>query len=210
MTEPPRLDEEPAESRSTEVEGATAGPIPGAPSLGAAAVLLCVAAAVSGVGLMFHYRPDGPAQAYASLLDLREASPMGFLHGLHAWTAHLLLIVLWIHGLRSMFRGSYRAGGLRNAGGPRNASGQGNWVIGVALLALVLGLAATGHTLSHPHSVDTSSAWSLWQVYVLHCAVLPVAVGLGTYVHLRWARRRAAESTLESTDTLESTAGIEP
>jgi len=57
------------------------------------------------------------------------------MRGIHYWSANFLLAIIGLHMARTFFSGSYTA--------PREI----NWVIGVILLLLVIGLAFTGYLL---------------------------------------------------------------
>lgn len=111
-------------------------------ALGTLAILLFVTEAVTGLVLMFHYRPT-LEHAYSDLVDLREVSNLGWIQGLHYWGGQLLLIVVWLHVLKVVAAGSYR--------GPRRL----NWQIGVLLLVLTILLAFTGSVLPY----DENAYW---------------------------------------------------
>ena len=82
---------------------------------------------VTGVLLMFYYRPSVPL-AYQDMVDLREGVyPFGmFLRNMHRWAAHVMVFTTIFHMARVFFTGSYKP--------PR----QLNWTIGVILLVLTL------------------------------------------------------------------------
>ena len=89
----------------------------------------------TGVALMFYYRPQ-PPQAYQDMKDLQFVVFMGgFLRNMHRWSAHGMVICVFLHMCRVFYSGSYKR--------PR----QFNWVIGVVLLLLTLGLSFTGYLL---------------------------------------------------------------
>ncbi len=165
--------------------------------LGHLTVFLLLLEAVTGLGLMFHYRPV-VGFAYTDLVDLREVSAFGFVRGLHRWGAYGAVITVWLHLLRVALRGAYAP--------PRRR----NWMIGVALMILTLLLAATGYLLpwdqqaywgvaalspmgeiaSAPFSGGTGPEGStLLRVYLAHCVVLPLLLASLTVYHLRRARR---------------------
>jgi len=103
--------------------------------MGGLAFFLFLHLTVSGVFLMFYYRPT-PAYAYADIVALREDVPLGmFMRNVHRWAAHGMVIVVWLHMLRVFLTGSYKH--------PREF----NWVVGVALLTLTLLLSFTGYLL---------------------------------------------------------------
>ena len=68
--------------------------------------------------------------------DLQFVVFMGpFLRGMHRWAAHAMVVCVFLHMCRVFYTGSYKK--------PR----QFNWVIGVLLLLLTLGLSFTGYLL---------------------------------------------------------------
>jgi quinol-cytochrome oxidoreductase complex cytochrome b subunit len=159
----------------------------------------------SGVALMFYYRPH-PPQAYQDMKDLQFVVYLGsFLRNMHRWSAHGMVICVFLHMCRVFYTGSYKR--------PR----QFNWVIGVVLFLLTLGLSFTGYLLPWDqlafwaitvgtnigsyaplvgarvrelllggHTVAESA---LLRFYVLHVAVLPALVTLLTMVHF-WRVRK--------------------
>lgn len=161
--------------------------------LGASASALCALLLLTGIVLMFHYRPVA-ALAWADVVDLREVSAVGALRRVHYWSAQILLLVLWLHMLRVFLVGRHR--GVRRS----------NWTVGVLLLATTVALAATGHLLPWDH--QAVSAWALqhpsaspepspsglsdrhllW-VYVAHCVALPLVAAALIVDHRRRYRR---------------------
>jgi quinol-cytochrome oxidoreductase complex cytochrome b subunit len=161
--------------------------------------------AVTGVLLMFYYRPAVP-HAYLDMKDLEFVVSAGvFLRNLHRWSAHGMVALVFLHMVRVFFAGAYRP--------PREF----NWVIGVGLLVVTLLLSFTGYLLPWDQlafwaiTVGTNMAKSvpgvgpttrflllggnaigeptLLRFYVLHCVALPMAaVGLMS-VHI-WRVRK--------------------
>ena len=114
---------------------AVAAPAPShAWTLGRLAVVLVAVEALTGLALMFHYRPT-VATAYLDLVDLGEVSAFAFLRPLHRWAAHAVVIVVWLHLLKAVLDGSYKP--------PRRR----NWAVGVGLLVVTLMWATTGFLL---------------------------------------------------------------
>lgn len=164
------------------------------------AVFLLCFLALTGIGLLFHYRPAVDA-GYLDLVDLREVSRFGFLRDLHLWASHAVVIVVCLHLLRSALRGRTARHGWRRS---------------VVLMILTLMLAATGSLLpwdqdaywgiatvwapegSSPAETPAVDGSTLLRAYVLHCFVLPLLlVGLAV-VHSRQRRtdeKRAGEKT---------------
>ena len=128
-----------------------------------------------------------------------------FLRDMHRWAAHGMVICVFLHMCRVFYTGSYKK--------PR----QFNWVVGVLLLLLTLGLSFTGYLLpwdqlaywaitvgtnigSYAPFVGgqlreillgghTVGEAALLRFYVLHVAVLPALVILLTIVHF-WRVRK--------------------
>jgi quinol-cytochrome oxidoreductase complex cytochrome b subunit len=128
-----------------------------------------------------------------------------FLRNMHRWAAHAMVVCVFLHMCRVFYTGSYKK--------PR----QFNWVVGVVLLLLTLGLSFTGYLLPW----DQLAFWAitvgsnigsyapivggqlrelllgghsvgeaaLLRFYVLHVAVLPSALILLTIVHF-WRVRK--------------------
>jgi quinol-cytochrome oxidoreductase complex cytochrome b subunit len=90
---------------------------------------------VTGVLLMFYYRPT-PEHAYADIEDLMSVVAYGrLLRNLHRWAAHAMVILVIAHMVRVFLAGAYRP--------PREF----NWVVGVLLLVMTLFLSFTGYLL---------------------------------------------------------------
>ena len=74
---------------------------------------------MTGVILMFYYRPVGE-YAYYDMKYLQYDVPFGMLmRNMHRWAAHAMVITVWLHMFRVFLTGSYKP--------PREF----NWVIGV-------------------------------------------------------------------------------
>lgn len=102
--------------------------------MGGLTFFLFLVETLTGVLLMFYYRPVGE-YAYNDILALREHVPLGIMRELHRWGAHAMVITVWLHMLRVFLTGSYKP--------PREF----NWGIGVVLLTLTLLLSFTGYLL---------------------------------------------------------------
>lgn len=89
---------------------------------------------VTGVLLMFYYRPTNE-WAYQDMLALHHVVSLGVLREMHRWGAHAMVITVMLHMLRVFLTGSYKP--------PREF----NWVIGVTLLLLTFLLSFTGYLL---------------------------------------------------------------
>jgi quinol-cytochrome oxidoreductase complex cytochrome b subunit len=184
--------------------------------MGGITFLLFILLTVSGIVLMFYYRPT-PALAYRDMKDLEFAITLGkFWRNMHRWTAHGMVLSVIIHMWRVFQRGAYKP--------PREF----NWVVGVLLLTLTLLLSFTGYLLpwdqlaywavtvgtnmgaatpvigaSGPFSIVTESSGirylllgsvnvgenALIRFYVLHCVVLPLAALVLMLLHF-WRVRK--------------------
>lgn len=103
--------------------------------LGGLSALLMVILGLTGAVLLNNYTPAAP-QAYLDILELRSNVWFGELvRNLHHWSANLLVVIAILHLLRVFFTGAYRP--------PREA----NWLIGIAMLLLILVANFTGYLL---------------------------------------------------------------
>ncbi|MCC6741891.1 MAG: cytochrome b N-terminal domain-containing protein [Planctomycetia bacterium] len=102
--------------------------------MGGLSFFLFLVETVTGVLLMFYYRPTAEF-AYADIVSLREDVPLGIMRELHRWGAHAMVITVWLHMMRVFLTGSYKP--------PREF----NWNVGVMLLVLTLLLSFTGYLL---------------------------------------------------------------
>jgi len=102
--------------------------------MGGLSFFLFLVLTISGVLLMFYYRPTAE-YAFYDIVALREHVPLGIMRELHRWGAHAMVIAVWLHMFRVFMTGSYKP--------PREF----NWVIGVILLVLTLLLSFTGYLL---------------------------------------------------------------
>src|SRR5712671_2244808 len=103
--------------------------------MGGITFLMFLVTVVTGVYLMFYYRPTAE-YAYADMKYLEFDMPFGMLmRNMHRWSAHAMVIAVWLHMFRVFLTGSYKP--------PREF----NWVVGVILLVLTLLLSFTGYLL---------------------------------------------------------------
>jgi len=104
-------------------------------TLGSAALLTFLVQLGTGLLLALYYAPT-PDHAHASVKAIESVLAGGSLvRGLHHWGASAMVLVVALHVLRTFFFGAYKK--------PREL----NWVVGVALLLLVLGFGFTGYLL---------------------------------------------------------------
>ncbi len=190
--------------------------------LGFIATVLFTVLFVSGTYLMFFYHPAVP-QAYFDMHALSTSVAFGqFVRNIHRWSAHLMVAVVLAHMLRVFYSGAYKR--------PR----QVNWMIGVVLLLVTLGLSFTGYLLPWDQlafwaiTVGTNIAGyvpllgdsarrvllggpdvggdALLRFYVLHIYVLPALLVLLLGVHI-W---RVRKDGFAVADREQRPAGAEP
>jgi len=178
--------------------------------LGLISFYLFVILVVTGVALMLYYTPR-PADAYRSMKDLQFVVTFGtILRNMHRWSAHGMVIAIFLHMCRVFFTGGYKR--------PR----QFNWVIGVGLFVLTLGLSFTGYLLPWDQlsywaiTVGTNivayAPWvgerikylllgghtigegALLRFYVLHCVILPAIMLVLVAVHFFRVRKDGLSS----------------
>jgi quinol-cytochrome oxidoreductase complex cytochrome b subunit len=179
--------------------------------LGTISFVLFVILAVTGVILMFLYVPS-VERAYWGIKDIDFAVSFGWLlRRTHRVCAHLMVAVVFLHMFRVFLTGSYKAGAVVKS------ARAFNWVLGVVLLVLTLLLSFTGYLLPWDQlafwaiTVGTNIAAAvpvvgekirqlmlggtiigqpaLIRFYVLHCALLPVALGAIAIWHM-WRIRK--------------------
>ena len=185
--------------------------------LGMASLAAFLITLVTGVLLMFYYKPY-PDAAYQSIKDIHFVVPTGrFVRNIHRWAANVMVITVIAHMARVFFTASYRK--------PREF----NWLIGMGLLVTTLGLSFTGYLLpwdqlaywaitiganiaQSPREVtdalriteyfdpgglqrlillgsDTVGTEALIRFYLLHVMVLPLAIVMLMAVHF-WRIRK--------------------
>lgn len=95
----------------------------------------------TGFVLMFLYVPS-VERAYASVKDLEFAVPFGrWIRGTHRIAAHGMVVAVVLHLVRVFLTGAYKKEGAPGASRPLN------WLVGLVLLLLTLGLSFTGYLL---------------------------------------------------------------
>jgi len=172
---------------------------------------------VTGVLLMFYYKPY-PEAAYDSIKDIHFVVPTGrFMRNLHRWAGNIMVVTALLHMARVFYTAGYRK--------PREF----NWLVGMGLLVLTLALAFTGYLLpwdqlaywaitiganiaQSPREItdalqitekfdpggmqrllllgsDTVGAEALIRFYLLHVMILPLALAMLMGVHF-WRVRK--------------------
>jgi quinol-cytochrome oxidoreductase complex cytochrome b subunit len=103
--------------------------------LGGLSFFLFILLTITGIYLMFFYRPS-VGEVYTDMQALHTTVSFGLLmRNLHRWGAHLMVISVFLHMARVFYTGAYKP--------PREF----NWIVGVILLLLTLLLAFTGYLL---------------------------------------------------------------
>ena len=113
--------------------------------LGGLSFFLFLVLTVTGVYLMFFYVPSSTS-AYTDILAIQSRVAFGLLtRNVHRWGAHLMVFFVFLHMMRVFYHGAYKP--------PREF----NWVIGVLLLLMTIGLSFTGYLLPW----DQISYWAI-------------------------------------------------
>ncbi len=103
--------------------------------LGGLSFFLFILLTVTGIFLMFFYRPEATA-AWDDISNLQTSVTFGLLvRNMHRWGAHFMVLTTFLHMSRVFYHGAYKP--------PREF----NWVVGVVLLLLTLLLSFTGYLL---------------------------------------------------------------
>ncbi len=185
--------------------------------LGVISFFLFVVLVVTGAWLMFFYVPSVDS-AYTDIQNLQTGVTFGMLmRSMHRWSAHLMVLTVFLHLCRVFFTGGYKH--------PREF----NWVVGILLWMVTLILSFTGYLLPWDQvsywaiTVSSNIAGStpligetirilllganqvgqeaLTRFYALHIAVLPLVMTVLIGVHF-WRIRKdgGLSSPLESTE----------
>ncbi len=187
--------------------------------LGGISFMLFLILTVTGVLLMFYYRPTVDL-AYQDMKDLEFAITLGkLMRNMHRWSAQAMVVFVILHMVRVFLTGSYKK--------PREF----NWGVGVLLLTLTLFLSFTGYLLPWDQlaiwavTVGTNMAGAtpglgnegpfssllgmrinndvrfvllggtivgentLLRFYVMHCVAVPLIVGVLLILHF-WRIRK--------------------
>ena len=195
-------------------------------ALGLTSAILFVILSVTGLALMLYYVPY-PPEAYRSMKDLQFVVTFGIvLRNMHRWSAHAMVLVVFLHMCRVFWTGSYKP--------PREF----NWVVGVLLLLLTLGLSFTGYLLPWDQlafwaiTVGTNIAayapivgdqvkflllgghmigpMTLLRFYVLHCVILPLAMLMLVSLHVWRVRKDGLSGGSEQSVPVEEVGGVFP
>ncbi|NLD37488.1 MAG: cytochrome bc complex cytochrome b subunit [Desulfatiglans sp.] len=113
--------------------------------LGGMAFVLIILLFFTGLLLKFYYLPL-PEKAYDSILHLKENVLFGsFIRNIHYWSANVLILITFLHLLRVFLTSAFHP--------PRAV----NWIIGIALLLIVIAFNFTGYLLPW----DQLSFWAV-------------------------------------------------
>ena len=135
-------------------------------TLGSATLVLIGNQLVTGIFLTMIYVPS-TTEGWETLDWVRQHDAFAsVVRGLHLWGAYVLLFVIGLHMVRTFFSGSYKR--------PREL----NWLTGVLLLLLVLGMAITGAFLPW----DQAAYWTA----VVTTNIPSYLPGIGEYVRTLW------------------------
>ena len=134
--------------------------------LGGLAFTALLALVLSGLLLLFYYRP-GATEAYNSIIFLEESVHGGkYLRNLHRLASHIFLICMFLHILRVVLTGAFAP--------PR----QRNWIVGICLLGLGIFEAYTGYLLPMDQLAlwATQTGMTLLEAVPFGTAIRPILV----------------------------------
>jgi hypothetical protein len=130
---------------------------------------------VTGVLLMFYYKPY-PDVAYESIKDIHFVVPTGrFIRNIHRWAANVMVVACCC---------TWRARSTRRVPQPREF----NWLIGMGLLVVTLGLSFTGYLLPW----DQLAYWAITIGANIAQSPREVTDALGITEYVRSGRAAAA------------------
>ncbi len=183
-------------------------------ALGGTPAYLFVIQIVTGILLAFYYSAS-PETAYESVRYITEEAAFGwYVRSVHKWAATLMIAAVILHQMRVYFTGAYRK--------PREI----NWIVGMFLLICTLSVGFTGYSLVYEQlsywgatvganiadtvplvgglikqlmlGGESYNEHTLSRFFVLHAAVLPVAMILLIVVHIAIIRMQGiTEFTFE-------------
>ena len=173
-------------------------------ALGGTPAYLFVVQIVTGIMLAIYYQP-GSTTAYDSIAHITNEVTYGwYFRSIHKWAATLMIAAVVLHQMRVYFTAAYRA--------PREL----NWLIGMSLLMVTLGLGFTGYSLVFEQlsywgatvggnimdtvpviggpmkqmllAGDSYNEQTLPRFYILHAAIMPVTLILLICIHVAFIR----------------------
>ena len=169
-------------------------------ALGGTPAYLFVVQIATGILLAFYYEASA-GRAYESVRFITEEAAYGwYLRSVHKWAATLMIAAVVLHQMRVFFTGAYRK--------PREL----NWIVGMFMLVCTLLLGFTGYSLVFEQlsywgatvganitdtvpvvgglvknlllAGETYNDRTLARFFILHAAVLPVALIALIAVHI--------------------------
>ena len=157
--------------------------------------------AATGIWLAQFYHPT-PATARESVVYIMNIAPLGdLIRGIHFWVANIVMATVLLHMGRVFVTGAYKR--------PR----EGNWLIGLGLLGVTLGLIFTGTVLKWDqegfealgHNVEIGNllgSFGFWfsadfaaslpilgRLYMAHIVILPALGTLLVIAHFLLVKR---------------------
>ena len=150
--------------------------------LGGMSFFLFIVLTITGIWLMFYFRPT--EMAYADIQALQTSVAFGSLvRNMHRWGAHLMVLVVFLHMSRVFYHGAYKA--------PREF----NWVIGV-ILAVTVGGNMASYTPVFGAQIKfglfaglEATTATLLRFYVLHVLFFPFIIVIFMAIHF-WRVRK--------------------
>jgi len=169
-------------------------------ALGGTPAYLFIVQIFTGILLAFYYEAS-PSTAYQSVEHItREVSFGWYIRSVHKWAATLMIVAVILHQIRVFFTGAYRK--------PREI----NWLVGMCLLFCTLLTGFTGYSLVYEQlsywgatvganisdtvpligpllkrmmlAGDAYNQATLSRFFVLHAAILPVAIVFLVALHI--------------------------
>ncbi len=186
-------------------------------ALGGTPAYLFVVQIVTGILLAFYYSAS-PETAYESVRYITEEAAFGwYIRSVHKWAATLMIAAVILHQMRVYFTGAYRK--------PREI----NWMVGMFLLICTLSVGFTGYSLVYEQlsywgatvganiadtvplvggliknmmlAGESYNERTLSRFFVLHAAVLPVAMVVLIAIHIAIIRMQGVtEFSFEDED----------
>jgi len=173
-------------------------------ALGGTPAYLFVVQIITGIMLAVYYQPASTT-AYESVRHITQDISYGwYFRSLHKWAATLMIATVVLHQMRVYFTSAYRR--------PREL----NWIIGMCLLLVTLGLGFTGYSLVFEQlsywgatvggnildvvplvggplrqllmAGDTYNEQTIPRFYILHAAILPATLSLLIVIHVAFIR----------------------
>ncbi|GAB4513981.1 MAG: cytochrome bc complex cytochrome b subunit [Haliangiales bacterium] len=168
--------------------------------LGGTPAYLFVVQIVTGILLAFYYQPS-PQTAYRSVHYITHEVAFGwYIRSVHQWAATFMVAAVVLHQMRVFFTGAYRK--------PRELS----WIVGMFLLLCTVMMGFTGYSLVYEQlsywgatvganiadgvpvvggalkllllGGDTYNQHTLSRFFVLHAALLPLAMVVLIVIHI--------------------------